>query len=369
MGRLLQSLAGLAAFFLLIESPRAASGDAETQLPANGHIGLRPPLLGMPPIPERAEIGAVAQGLKGRAELLKLNRIWAAAPSSGYTDLIRFHDRWYCTFREGSRDASPDGALRVISSPDGEHWTSAAVISYPGVDLRDPKFSLTPDRRLMLSAGMLANPSDEVQTLAWYSLDGRGWGEPFKIGEPGIWLWRVAWHRGNAYSMGYSTGAERFLRLYTGPEGLRFQTVADKAYAESTPTEATLLFRSDDSALCLVRRDAGTGTACLGISRPPYRAWQWRDLDVRMVGPDLIELPDRRVVAAASIPDGQPRMALSWLDPNESASREFLTLPSTGGNGYPGLAWHDSFLWVSYRSSHEGKSAIYLAQVRVPEPE
>jgi hypothetical protein len=27
--------------------------------------------------------------------------------------------------------------------------------------------------------------------------------------------------------------------------------------------------------------------------------------------------------------------------------------------------WHDGLLWVSYYSSHEGKSAVYLAGVKV----
>ena len=32
---------------------------------------------------------------------------------------------------------------------------------------------------------------------------------------------------------------------------------------------------------------------------------------------------------------------------------------------YPGLVWHEGQLWVSYYSSHEGKTSIYLARVRL----
>ena len=47
-----------------------------------------------------------------------------------------------------------------------------------------------------------------------------------------------------------------------------------------------------------------------------------------------------------------------------------LSVPSGGDNSYPGLVWHDGLLWMSYYSSHEGKSAIYLARIKVPlEPE
>ena len=43
-----------------------------------------------------------------------------------------------------------------------------------------------------------------------------------------------------------------------------------------------------------------------------------------------------------------------------------LSVPSGGDNSYPGLVWHDGLLWMSYYSSHEGKSAIYLARIKVP---
>jgi hypothetical protein len=42
-----------------------------------------------------------------------------------------------------------------------------------------------------------------------------------------------------------------------------------------------------------------------------------------------------------------------------------LTLPSGGDTSYPGMLWHDGLLWLSYYASHEGKTAIYLARVKV----
>ena len=43
----------------------------------------------------------------------------------------------------------------------------------------------------------------------------------------------------------------------------------------------------------------------------------------------------------------------------------FLELPSGGDTSYPGLVWYDGILWVSYYSSHEGKTSIYLAKLTV----
>jgi len=48
-----------------------------------------------------------------------------------------------------------------------------------------------------------------------------------------------------------------------------------------------------------------------------------------------------------------------------SSLTPILELPSGGDCSYPGLYWHDDLLHVSYYSSHEGKAAIYYAQVRL----
>lgn len=53
------------------------------------------------------------------------------------------------------------------------------------------------------------------------------------------------------------------------------------------------------------------------------------------------------------------------LDVTKGELKPLLDLPSSGDSSYPGLVWHDNLLWVSYYSSHEGKSAIYLARVKL----
>ena len=45
--------------------------------------------------------------------------------------------------------------------------------------------------------------------------------------------------------------------------------------------------------------------------------------------------------------------------------REFLTLPSGGDTSYTGIVPYEGLLWISYYSSHEGKTSIYLAKVKI----
>ncbi len=54
------------------------------------------------------------------------------------------------------------------------------------------------------------------------------------------------------------------------------------------------------------------------------------------------------------------------FDPATAKVTICLTFPSAGDTSYPGLVWHEGLLHVSYYSTHEGKTSIYFAKVRLP---
>ena len=84
------------------------------------------------------------------ADLVSVEKIWDQGPHNAFTDLIRFKDHWYCCFRESDAHVGGDGKCRVLTSADGKTWDSAALVAEKGVDLRDPKLSITADGRLMM---------------------------------------------------------------------------------------------------------------------------------------------------------------------------------------------------------------------------
>ena len=86
-------------------------------------------------------------------QIISAEKIWSHAPHNAFTDLIRFRDRWWCVFREAQAHDAPGGILRVLKSETGGSWESAATVRERGIDLRDPKLSVTPDGRLMLLMG------------------------------------------------------------------------------------------------------------------------------------------------------------------------------------------------------------------------
>jgi len=204
------------------------------------------------------------------------------------------------------------------------------------------------------------------QSLVWLSPDGETWSDRCEVGDRDFWLWRITWHRGKAYGFGYGTREDnQFIRLYTSSDGRHFSTLVDNAFDAGSPNETSMVFLDDDTCYCLLRRDGTLGTAQLGIAAPPYTEWAWKDLGVRAGGPDLIQLPDGRFAAVVRRYDDPVRTSLHWLSPGEGTFTEDLVLPSGGDTSYAGLVWHDALLWVSYYSSHEDKTSIYLAKIDV----
>lgn len=297
--------------------------------------------------------------------LVEVQKIWDRAPHNAFTDLIRFKDRWFCVFREGQKHVSPDGALRVICSDDGKQWQSAALITADDADLRDAKLNVLPDGTLMLSgAAALHDTSQQThQSLAWYSSDGHSWSTAHPIGDPNYWIWRATWHGDQALAVGYDCGkVHRDVRLYKTTDGRRFETVVDKLFEIGYPNESSIVFRNG-KAYCLLRRDGNPNTGLLGVSNPPFQQWKWSDLKVRIGGPHMIQLSDGRILAAVRLYDDAVRTSLCWIEPETDSIHEILKLPSGGDTSYAGLVEHEGLIWVSYYSSHEGKTCIYLAKV------
>ena len=303
-------------------------------------------------------------------------KIWDAAPHNAFTDLIRFDRQYYCTFREGAGHVSPDGAIRVLVSRDGAKWESAARLTLDGRDLRDPKLSITRDGTLLLVAGAALREGGKAATsqrsCVSVSRDGREWSSWQWIAGENEWAWRISWHDGKAYTVAYDVAPDSRAnktygtRLYVG-DGQKFDVLVDALRPGGT-TEATLRFAADGTCYCLQRRDGKANSALLGIGAAPYKQWEWQDLGVSFGGPNLLQWPNGRWFACGRLlVKGKPKTVLCELDAGEGALKPLLELPSGGDTSYPGMVEHaDGSMLISYYSSHEGKTAIYLATVDMP---
>lgn len=299
---------------------------------------------------------------------IESTRIWDTAPHSAFTDIIRHKGRWICTFREGRGHVSSDGSIRVIASKDGKKWVSLAELKQPNLDLRDPKITLTPSGELMITGAAAHRAQDNQRnvdhdSMVWFSKDGKTWSAPIKIGDPNFWLWRATWYKNQSLMVGYPTSAANTngTRLYTSSDGRKFDTLVPSLVAEGFPNESTVIFQKDGTALCLMRRDAKGFNGLLGSARPPYKDWKWADVGARVGGPNFIELPNGRLIGVVRLYDGKTRTSIVELNAN-GGIKELEKLPSNGDSSYAGIALHKGELWISYYSSHEGKTSIYLAR-------
>lgn len=309
--------------------------------------------------------------------LISVQKIWDQAEHCGMTDLIRYQNQWFCAFREGELHVhGAHGSIRLLMSVDSLLWATAATFEEPGVDLRDPKLSMTPSGQLMLlCGGTLYNAEDQyvsMQSRVAFSNDGIHWSPLQPILTPHEWLWRLTWHQGVAYGASYSRSdpGDRYkewnIRLWKSSDGLTWDFLTQWDIP-GYPNETTLRFTKSHTMIALVRREKRRdNNAWLGVSRPPYKEWQWHPLNYPVGGPNFILGPDEILWVGgrllADTPYGQvEKTFLGTMDLTEV--QRLLVLPSGGDCSYPGLVLHEGLLWMSYYSSHEGKSAIYLARV------
>ncbi|MEO6246532.1 MAG: sialidase family protein [Opitutaceae bacterium] len=314
------------------------------------------------------------------AEIVSVNKIWDEGAHNAFTDLIRCHDRWWCTFREADAHVGGDGAIRILTSSDGAEWTSAAHLTEKGIDLRDPKFTVTPTGQLMLNCGGSVYEGKTLKSRrsrVMFSDDGRAWSEPQPILSEGEWMWRVTWHDGVAYGAAYHSttpssvpGPEWSLALYRSRDGVKWDLLKPMEIP-GRPNETTLRFEPNGDMVAMVRREAGDLMGHIGRAHPPYAEWKWQTSNHRFGGQNFIRLPDGRWMVGTrdytNVKKGSTSGSRTMLAELRADGQltPLVTVPSDGDTSYPGLVWHDGILWVSYYSSHEGKTAVYLAKIKI----
>jgi hypothetical protein len=307
--------------------------------------------------------------------IISVERIWDRALHNAFTDLVFFQGRFYCCFREGTQHVhGVNGSVRIIASPDGQNWYSVAQLIEAEVDLRDPKLSVTPDGRLMVVMGGSFYKNRELvkrePRVAFSDRRGASFTPPQPIiiteaiRTDNDWLWRITWHKKKGYGVVYQAQALEFTaHLVETEDGLRFRHV-NTFVLPGNPNETTLRFLKDGHMVALVRREGGDQQGMIGSSPPPYSSWNWRKLPARLGGPNLVVLPDDSLLCGTRqyLPGNETRtqLALVTLD---GGFTPVLILPSGGDTGYPGLVVQDGILYISYYSSQEGRSMIYLARI------
>lgn len=315
---------------------------------------------------------------------IKVDMIWNEGVHNAFGDIVHFKNAFYVSFREGVSHVGSDnvGKVRIIRSRDGKKWESVALLEISGIDLRDPKLSLTPENEIMVTmAGAVFGGGMAQQLFPMVSFsDNRGNAfttpERAKL-DPAIdpsrdWIWRVTWHKGVGYAIDYQLKEnDRNRKLLKKDAWLAYlMRTKDGKYfekvtlldVEDLPNEATVRFDKEGNMYALVRREAGDQVGVLGMSKPPYNDWDFSKLDFRLGGPNFLFLDDEKLVMGTRLYGEQTKTGILVTDLNGKVLKT-ITLPSGGDTSYPGMIFRGKELWVAYYSSHEGKTQIYLAKI------
>ncbi len=311
---------------------------------------------------------------------IEVQKIWNQAPHSAFTSLVRFKNRLYCTFREAPGHISgPKGTARVImSADDGKTWKNMAFYKMDGMDIRDPKISITPDNRLMVLIDVETYADNKVDTrkpwVIYSDKNGENFSEPIaskidpSIAEKSDWVWRVSWYKNTGYAIDYKN-AHAFLVKTT--DGKYFENVA-QLDVDGYPNESTIRFDKNGKIYVVIRREQGDQRGVIATATAPYTSWQYNKMDERIGGPDFLFLNDSTLCIGSRLYPADPALALKAVNHKagfiitnlQGKTKRVVPIPESGGDcSYPGLLIYKNRLWATYYSSHEDKTSIYLAKV------
>jgi len=319
-------------------------------------------------------------------EVSNVRRVFHNGEHNAFTDLVRFRDRYYLTFRScpDGHMVHPTSSIIILVSDDLKSWNKVHQFSVKHRDTRDPHFLVFQEKLFVYTgtwySGATTLPRDQYDLnkhlgYAVWTKDGQNWKSPVMLdGTYGHYIWRANTYDGKAYLCG-----RRKHEFMEGPkgEGVQVESLMLESddglvwkkravFQPSRGDETAFQFDSAGNVLAIGR--SGSLPAQVLRSQPPYQDWSRKDLDRYVGGPLLVKWGDRDVVGGRQSTASGPRTSMYWLVNDELL--EFATLPSGGDNSYPGfLELSPTKAVMSWYSSHEkdenGKTitAIYMADL------
>ena len=269
---------------------------------------------------------------------------------NAFTDLCRYRDRYYLTFRN-----CPDGhmlfttsRILVLESDDTRTWREVCAFNVPERDVRDPHFMVFRDRLYVLSGTWLVDPTDwhstdlnDHQGYAAWTEDGTSWQGPAPLdGTHGYYIWRAGARGDTAYLIGRCVrdwpGCRIARRCATpkpaAQERRRGALGTRRAHPAAVWRRDRLQFEPDGSSSHRPWRVSSAGQV---PPVPPYTEWR-RVARTQHRRADARALRRRYLVGGRrTIDPAKPRTVLYWLE--DDALQEVAELPSGGDNSYPGF--------------------------------
>lgn len=319
-----------------------------------------------------------------------VRRVFWNGEHNAFTDLIRWKDRYYLTFRScpDGHMVFPSAKIIVLASDDTKSWEKVYEFSVPKRDTRDPHFLEFKGKLFVYSGTWYCGDSapkradyDMNKHLGYgvWTEDGKKWSIPEQLeGTYGHYIWRATAHDGKAYLCGRrrhdyadENGERGWIEsaMLESDDGLRWRFAG--LFQDKRGNETDFLFEPDGQVVALVRDTNST----LNRARPPYQKWERKNIGVYIGGPMFTRWGERFLIGGRKMDFDKeaearkPKTVLYWLKKDDSL-QQIAELPSGGDNSYTGfIELSPTKGLLSWYSSHEkdekGKTitAIYLADL------
>ena len=294
-------------------------------------------------------------------------KVWDDAPHNAFTDMTLFKNNFYLVLREGEEHASNDGDIRVLRSKDGKTFTSIARFSDPNFDLRDPKIVNLGDTLLYIQYGMANRDKKIMRNGMQWSKNGKDWNTKKVFSQNDTWwLWGVTNLDGKLLSAGYNPYKNDFNTLYLAKKPGEYTSVAKVKTSSFSSGEATLASKGD-TVFCAIRATHYSLPSYIGYAlKKDLSDWKCvgQNTDLILGGPKLFFLPNGKLyLVTRSSRDGKLKTCLYNVDRTTFKLSYILTLPSEGDNAYGGIAYTKTDLFISYYSTMEEKTSIYVSRI------
>lgn len=297
---------------------------------------------------------------------LEVRTVVADGKHNAFTAFVRWKGDYWLAFRKAEAHNSGQGDLIVLRSSDAKNWTEALRLDvFP--DDRDPQFLATENRLFLYDPAL---KSGELTSFVTYTDDGKSWSEPQPVYKPTYIFWKPIQRSGKFYATAHvksRDGKARDVHLITSTDGIEWTQVS-KMRGGNWESETTIHFLTDTRIVAFLRQKYGSPQASLLFADAPFAEWEQRPLEqMHFSGHDSYTFAGVNILVSRAFEEGRKNAhTMIYTFDEEINLTPYCRLPSGGDCSYPGVVRDGDELLVSYYSSHEGATNIYLARVPLP---
>ena len=294
-----------------------------------------------------------------------VRKVFADGKHNAFTAFVKFKNQYLIAFRTAKEHNSADGDIVVLKSTDAKEWTEALRLDIDKRDDRDPQMLVVGDTLIMYVASM---KGPDLITYAVTTEDGKAWGKPKPVYEEKYIVWKplavgTAYYAGAHKKDEASGGKGREVHLVKSADGIAWEKVST-IRAGNWESETTLHFEKDGTCLAFLRQKYGSPQAQILEAKAPYTEWKSRPTDVAHFSGHSVRTYDG--VTYLFSRDRGPKanefgQAIYTFADGKLAP--YCRLPAGGDCAYAEAVRDGDAMLVSYYSSHEGQTNIYLAVV------